>query len=349
MKIGIDISPLQTGHKVRGVGFYVEHLRNALTTYCPKNEYVFFVNKPDDSLDLVHYPYFDLFHKFDRVTKDTKLLITIHDLTPLIMKQEFPVGIRGMINWQRNKHFLKSIDGVITDSENAKRDIVRLVGIPEKKVHVVYLAAGEQFKKLETGKWEVETRKKYKLPDRFALYVGDVTVNKNLPRLVEAVKKTDIPLVMVGKALINTDFDRSHPWNKDLVSVKQMIQNSAQFILPGFVPTSDLVALYNMASVFIMPSLSEGFGLPVLEAMQCGCPVVTSDLGSLKEIVEDAGLLVDPLDTNDIALGIKQIWDDSDLQKKYSELGFRQAAKFSWQRTAEETVAVYESVLSGKI
>ena len=175
-----------------------------------------------------------------------------------------------------------------------------------------------------------------------------MTWNKNLPRLVKAAQKAEVPLVMVGKALINKDIDASNPWNKDIVAVQNLIKNDKSIICPGFVSTEELVLLYNMATVFIMPSLYEGFGLPIVEAMSCGCPVVTAKEGSLPEVAGEAAFYVDGYSIDAIANGIKEVFFNTNLQKQLSEKGLQQAKKFSWKKTAEQTVAVYDSVISRK-
>ena len=347
MKIAIDVSPLQTGHKVRGVGFYLEHLKNALVKYYPENEYVFFERgeKLPGDIDLVHFPYFEPFFLALPLYKKFKTVVTVHDLTPILFPEAFPRGIKGEIKWQMQKYALKRADAVITDSESSKKDIAKLVGVKAQKVKVVYLAAGEQFKKLEIGNWKLEIKKRYGLPDHFLLYVGDVTWNKNLPRLIDAAKSLKIPLVMIGKSLVSDDYDHNNPWNADLNKINELVRGDENIIRLGFVSAEDLIAVYNLATVFALPSLYEGFGLPILEAMACGCPVVTSKEGSLEEVAGNAAFFVDAYDVESIAAGIKKVFGDENLQKELSEKGLEQVKKFSWKKTAEETINAYKGVL----
>src|SRR5690606_8255299 len=142
--------------------------------------------------DLLHIPYFDPFFIHLPLQKKSKLVVTVHDLTPLVFPDIFPAGIKGNLKWQFNKRLLAKADGIITDSHASATDIHRLTGIPKNKIHTVYLAAGEEFKKMENGKWKMEIKEKYGLPDRFVLYVGDVTANKNLPRLIDAIKEANL-------------------------------------------------------------------------------------------------------------------------------------------------------------
>ncbi|MFH1832987.1 MAG: glycosyltransferase family 1 protein [Candidatus Levyibacteriota bacterium] len=355
MKVAIDISPLKSGHKVRGVGFYLENLKKSLVEYENSIEYVFFDEEKEipNNIDLVHYPYFDPFFLTLPIFKKYKTIVTVHDLTPLVFPKAFPKGLKGNIKWQMQKIALRTTCAVITDSKASKSDIVKFTGINEEEIHVVYLAAGEEFMKMEDarlpdgqGRWKMEIRKKYNLPEKFVLYVGDVTWNKNLPRLVEALKKTNLPLVMVGKAIASNDFDKNNFWNSDLTKVQNLIKGDERFLRLGFVPTIDLVCLYNLATVFVMPSLYEGFGLPVLEAMSCGCPVVTTKEGSLKEIAGDAAFFVEAYDTESIADGINKVFSDKLIQENLSREGLVWAKNFKWKKTAKNTAAVYKSLTS---
>lgn len=347
MKIGIDISPLQSGHKVRGVGFYLEYLKRALLENFPEHSYTFFtdVKEVPVDVDLIHYPYFDPFFVTLPLIKKHKTVVTVHDLTPLVFPEYFPAGIKGNIKWQVQKFLLHNVDAVIADSKASKKDILSIGGIPEKKVSVAYLAAGKEFKSMVDGVWQKKLREKYNLPEKFVLYVGDVTWNKNLPLLVQAIKEINVPLVMVGKALVQKNFDKTNPWNADLLKVITEIADDKRFIRLGFVPTEDLVMLYNNADIFVMPSLYEGFGLPILEAMQSGCPVITTKEGSLGEVAGDAAYYVDGNDMMSIAQGITDLYTHQQLQEKYSHKGLVQAKKFTWEKTAVETIAVYKSIL----
>lgn len=347
MKIALDISPLQSGHKVRGVGFYLSHLKDALQRYYPEYSYVYFTNRKTlhHPIDVVHYPYFDPFFLSLPIRKRLPTVITVHDLIPIKFSSHFPVGLKGMIYWQINKQILRKADAIIVDSKSSKKDVINLVGIPEQLIHVVYLAAGEEFRKFSKGRWEVQLRQKYNLPDFFALYVGDVTWNKNLPRIIQASLKANIPLVLVGKSIVQESFDRDHPWNHDLVKVKELLLRYPSVQALGFVSDFDLVALMNLATVLVMPSLYEGFGLPVVEAMQCGTPVITSREGSLPEVGGDAVYYVDAYNENAIAKGMREIFSNPKLQYELGRKGLERSKIFSWQKTAEGTLQIYNHVI----
>lgn len=346
MNIAIDISPLSNGHSIRGTGFYLTHLKETLLKYIPENSYHFFSQgeKLPENIDLIHFPYFDPFFLTLPLWKKYKTVVTVHDLTPLVFPKYFPIGIKGSLKWQMQKFSLQQVDAIITDSNASKKDIERICGIPGEKIHVIYLAAGENF--IQIGNKEKEiVRQKYKLPEKFVLYVGDATANKNLPRLLEAVKKISVPLIVVGKTLADTNIDKENLWNKDLVKVQKIMRENSLVHLLGFVSNQELVALYNSASAFVMPSLYEGFGLPILEAMSCGCPVITTKEGSILEVAGKAAEYVDAYSIDSIANGISKVFFQRDVQQKLSQEGLRQTSLFSWEKAAEETAAVYKSVV----
>ena len=348
MKIAIDVSPLQSGHKIRGVGFYLERLKKSLLENFSEHTYIFFTQKEPltQSVDIVHYPYFDPFFPTLPLRNKYKTVVTVHDLTPLVFPNHFPAGVKGNIQWQLQKFKLKQADAIIADSIASKSDIIKIAGIHTDKVSVVYLAADKVFKNYKISDAKKQALiKKYSLPEKFVLYVGDITWNKNIPRLVQAIQQTDIPLVMVGKALAQKDFDITNPWNKDLITFNKQIENSESIKVLGFVPTKDLVDLYNIASLFVFPSVYEGFGLPVIEAMQSGLPVVTSREGSLSEVAGDAAEYVDSYNPANIAEGISKVYQSKNIQEDLSKKGIEQSKNFNWKKTARETIQVYKNVL----
>lgn len=354
MKIAIDISPLEgrhsSDHRVRGTGFYVRDLKSSLQKYFSENKYHFFVNRkglPSD-IDVVHYPYFEPFFQTLPFLKKYPSVITIHDLIPLVFPKHFPSGIKGNIRWQLQKILLRQIDQIITDSESSKKDIIRLTGINGERITVIYLAASEEFTQVSEIKNSFmlkEVRRKYNLPEKYVLYVGDGTWNKNLPRIIQAVEAANVSLVIVGKALVDEDINWKNAWNNDLVETQRFVKNNKQITRLGFVSTQDLICIYKLATIFIMPSLYEGFGLPVLEAMVCGCPVITTKEGSLPEVAGNAAFYVDAYSSKSIKDGIQFLYKDTRLRKELSDKGLNQAKKFSWEKTVKETIRVYEKIV----
>ena len=349
MRVAIDLSPITSGHylqhRVRGTGFYLNNLKEALLNKYGDKEFVFAkrgVNL-DKNIDLIHYPYFEPFFLTLPLKKTAKTIITVHDLTPIVFKNDFPRGLKGGVKWQIQKKILKNSDLIITDSESSKKDIVRIVNYDESKIKVIYLAAGKRFRPISEEE-KREVIKKFNLPQKFALYVGDVTSNKNLPRLIEAMNRTEYPLVIVGQAFKNENFDRNNPWNRDLKKSQELAAKNEKIISLGFVDNEDLVGLYNAAWVLCMPSLYEGFGLPILEAMQSGCPVITSKSGSLKEVAGEAAYYVDPTSVDSIKDGIEKMFSDEKTRENLKKLGFENAKKFTWDKTARETYEAYKIV-----
>lgn len=330
MKIAINTSSLSSASQSRGIGFYTSRLIAELQKI-PSLQLIKFEKKIPAGVDLVHYPGFNPFQFSFPLIHSLPFLVTIHDLIPLKFPAHFPPGIKGKLRWLIQRRLLLSAAGIITDSKSSQKDILALTEISAEKVHVIYLAADKIFRPLKPIN-------KFSLPKNFVLYVGDVNYNKNLPELIQVCLANNYPLVLVGKQLVEKDFDRHHPENQALIKVQSLIKANPKKIIPlGFLPTQDLVMLYNLATVYVQPSLAEGFGLPVLEAMACGCPVLTSQVGSLPEICGQADIKFSPAN-------LRRCWQSPSLRLKMSKLGLTQAAKFSWQKTAEGTVKVYESI-----
>lgn len=349
MKIAIDVSPLRTGnylsHRVRGTGFYLTNLLQSLKKYYPENEYIEFVAEDGiPKADIVHFPYFELFFKTLPNNMPKNSVVTVHDLTPLVFPNNFPAGIRGKIKWQLQKNKLRRASAIITDSITSKNDIAKFTGISASKIEAIYLAASEEFKPLGNGKWEKELREKYNLPEKFVLYVGDATWNKNLPNMIKAVTEAKVPLVIVGSAFKNEDIDKSNPWTSDLSQAQALAKANPNIISVGFVPTTDLIKFYCSAQALLMPSRYEGFGLPIVEAMQSGCPVITSERASIKEIAGDSVIYVDPDDITSIKEAVSKVFKDNELAKNLSKNGLERAKIFTWEKTATNTMEVYNRV-----
>jgi glycosyltransferase involved in cell wall biosynthesis len=347
MIVGLDVSPLHTGHKVRGIGFYTKRLLQALKKQ-NKNIEIKELKSPQDikqqDYDLLHIPYF---HPYFQTLPwpwqvNKPIIVTLHDMIPVKYPNQYPPGMQGEFKWYLQKLLLKQVDFVITDSFASKYDISDLAGYPADKIYVTYLAAGNQFKQLDPKKEQLKkTQQKYNLPDDFVLYVGDINWNKNIPSLVNACNQAELPLVIVGKQAVNPEIDKDHIENKDLVWLQKKADNNPLINTVGFVSMEELISLYNLATVYVQPSFDEGFGLPVLEAMACGCPVVSSNFGSLPEVVGEAAIKVEPTKER-LAKKIDLVINDKKIQKELSEKGIKRASEFSWQKTASKTVEIYK-------
>ncbi len=340
MKVAIDASPLKNTHSTRGIGSYTRNLISFLKKINNNlNLEEFYESKNPPEADITHYPYFDLYFRTLPILKKQKRLVTIHDVIPLMFPNKLPVGVKGKINLKWQRLALKNTDGIICDSETSKQDIISKLGYPEEKIHVIYLAQGKNFKKINDEYLLNKTSKKYNLPNKFVLYVGDVNWNKNLSNLLQGVKLSGANLVMVGSAVTDENLKQT----KSIMAQIKSLNISSQVKRLGYVSEAELVSIYNIASSTILPSFYEGFGLPVLESMACGTPVACSKNSSLAEIGGQRAIYCDPNDPKDIANKINQALGSKkpDLSKDL----ISHAAKFSWEKVAFKTYQVYEHIL----
>ncbi|HET7098862.1 MAG TPA: glycosyltransferase family 1 protein [Patescibacteria group bacterium] len=335
MKIAIDSSPLTSGHKIRGVGFYT---RNLIAALGDNVEAVDFSKANLSKYDVIHLPYFNpFFIDIPFVTKP-KLVVTIHDTIPLIYPDIYKPGIKGRIRFFINKLILKRVSAVITLTETSKKDIVRLLGIPAKKVFPIFLAPAVRPKIVNNEKDRI--RRKYNLPEKYAFYVGDINYVKNIPRMVEACKKAKIVLVMSGKQVKDIENqDLNHP---ELAHLKGI--NWSGVIRLGYAPDEDVPVIFSMASVFVHPALYEGFGITIIEAMSYGVPVVAGKAQALVEIGQGGCLFANPKSTNDISEKISEVLTNKTLRNQLIESGKVLAKSYSWEKTAKETLEVYRHV-----
>jgi glycosyltransferase involved in cell wall biosynthesis len=230
---------------------------------------------------------------------------------------------------------------VIAVSEATKRDIVRLTGTPETKISVIYEAADSLYRPVDDEQALARIRDQYRLPEQYALFVGTIEPRKNLPTLIRAYHglvekyKSSADLAIVGR----------RGWLYDDVYnlVEQLgIEDRVHFL--GRVPTEDLLYLYNASSMLVLPSYYEGFGLPPLEAMACGVPVIVSDTSVMPEVVGDAALRVPHEDVEGFTVAMWRLLTDDDLRADMIAKGIKRVKCFSWERAARETLDVYEKV-----
>lgn len=348
--IAIDTSPLKTGHAVRGIGIYTKNLIEAFGKFpfdfAQGRQIQIEEYDKKKNYDIIHYPYFDLFNNTLPIIKKATTVVTIHDVIPLLFPKYYPPGIKGQIRFLIQKYSLQSVSAVITDSECSKRDIVKYLNFPDKKIYVIYLAPSENIKRIEDESQKSAIKKRYNLPNNFVLYTGGINYNKNIPNLVRACEVINIPLVIVGKQAADKSIDKNHIENRDLVWLQNYVdKHQKQVLLVGFVSESDLSAIYSLATLYCQPSYYEGFGIPVLEAMVCGCPVVCSNNSSLREITGNAAVKFDPLKKNDLENTLKKVLNDKLLRTGMVQEGLLQVKKFSWEKTARETQSVYEKII----
>jgi glycosyltransferase involved in cell wall biosynthesis len=347
MKVAIDAGPFKSLDSVRGIGVYTRLLTEHLKKIKDIDLEIIDAQKEDLSkFDIVHYQRFHPYFFSIPFTKKIPSVVTIHDLIYLIYPKHYPPGIKGKLRFLAQKPLVKKMDAIITVSETSKKDIVRFLGIPAEKIFVTHLASEEMFKKLEDPGWKQKILKRYKLPNRFVLNVGDVNYNKNILGLAEACKMVGIPLVIVGKQAASRDFDRGHPENRPLVRLLEKYGQDKDILRIGFVEDEDLVGIYNLATVYCQPSFYEGFGLSVLKAFACGVPVVAAKIQALVEIGEPACLFFDPKSPKDMADKISKVVKDDSLKNQLIETGKVLIKNYSWDKTARQTAAVYRKVLA---
>src|SRR3990167_8634237 len=341
MKVAIDIGPIKTGHRVRGIGAYTQNLTEELQKHKNQLQLDFFENsKSPPPIYIIHYPYFDLFFHSLPVKSRTKRVVTIHDVIPLVFPKYFPAGGKGYLSFFFQKMVLKNVDAVICDSKNSKNDIRSKLSYPTEKIHVIYLAPGANFRQISDKKLLSAVARKYKLPKTFILYVGDVNWNKNIANLLKAARVAKVNLVMVGNALI----DKNLLQTQEIDKLIRKLGISGQITRTGYINEEELIAVYNLAKCCVLPSFYEGFCLPVLEAMACGTPVVCSNRGSLKEIAVPA-TICQPEDPDDIAAKIISTMNLSKTAKEsLSQRSQKHAAAFTWQKVVSETIKVYKNV-----
>ena len=287
----------------------------------------------------------ELFHATEHLLPnlgDVPTVLTVHDM---IFKL-FPEHQKRQNYWYLNATmplYCRRADAIITVSESSKRDIVQQYRLDPAKVHVIYEAAAPEFVPA-SPEAVARVRDRYGLPERFALHVGTIEPRKNLTRLVEALQRLrdrglTIPLVVAGGKgwLYEGFFQRLEELG---------VRHDTHF--PGYVASEDLPAVYTAATLAVVPSVYEGFGLPVLEAMSCGAPVACSDRSSLPEVGGGAALYFDPYDEEAMAEVVATLWMQPDRAAALGAAGREQASRFSWQRAAEQTLAVYDRLWSGK-
>jgi glycosyltransferase involved in cell wall biosynthesis len=355
MIIGFNITPLKTGHKTRGVGAYTRNLLEELKKREDIEVREFQDIKTVEGVDAIYYPWFDLFFRTLVLRKNIPAVVTVHDVMPLIYPKNYPLGLRGKINLFWQTRALRSCQQIITVSKASKQDLIKLLKIKEDKITVIGEGVSSEFKLLPDAKL-FSVKRKYNLPDHFLLYVGDANFVKNLPFLIEGFKRIkedvdfkDLKLVLVGGVFLKKVDDIEHP---ELVSLKQVFKLIKDYSLendvykPGQLAEGDLISFYNLATIYVQPSLYEGFGLPVLEAMSCGLPVVSSKAGSLMEVGGDAAVYFDPTNLQQFVTTLKEVLRDKSLQNKLSKMGLKRAQQFTWEKVTDEVIKIYGKAIT---
>lgn len=378
MRIGIDIRPMTAAGLGRGVSTYTTNLVKSLLTLAQEDHFCLFIAKNQsvpDILQQLSSPDHVTIVRLQRPTRNIFLwdqlfwyallkkeridvfhspmygvpllcpcpkILTIHDLTPLI----FPEAItkfRHKAVFRFNFFTSKYADRIITPSQHSKRDLMDYLNIPERAISVTLEGVTEQYKVMRNRQDLDQIKTRYHISGKYLLYVGGFDKNKNLNTLVKAfhlllqknILKNNLFLVFVGTLTQDAFFLREFVKTCKLEN---------RVIFTNFVPEEELIRLYNGAEIFILPSLSEGFGLPPLEAMACGVPVITSNAASLPEIVGDAGIQVDPHSPEEFCQTIIEVLTNQGLREEMQRKGIERAQLFSWEKAARKTLQIYQEV-----
>lgn len=288
----------------------------------------------------------EIFHATEHLLLPLRAIptvLTVHDL----IFRHLPAHHKRLNRWYLNLTmplYCRRATHIVAVSECTRRDLIAAYDLPPENITVVHEAADPRFRP-QPAQTVAAVRSQYTLPDRYLLFVGTIEPRKNLIRLLAAFEEiysmglTD-GLVIVGK--------RGWLYDDFFAALERSSAREA-VILPGYVADADLPAIYAGAQALAFPSLYEGFGLPVLEAMACGTPVTCSATSSLPEVMGNAALSFDPESVQSIIAALRRLLSDADLQASLSQRGFEQAARFSWEQVAAETKAVYDTVLRRKI
>lgn len=372
MRIGIDARMYST--EFTGIGRYVYELVKALTALDDKNEYVLFMNEPEYSkfeesrrvkkvlvkarhysvreqlgylwtlrrakLDLMHFTHFNAPILYRKPS-----VVTIHDLTlSFFPGKKMNSAFYRMAYNTVLKAAVRNARKVIAVSENTKADLVEIAGTAPSKVEVVYEGVGEEFGPRGDQELQEDVHRKYSITRDFLLYTGVWRGHKNLVNLIRAFallregeEGHDLQLVITGE---------EDPYYPEVKRTVKELGLEHHVIYTGMVPEKELVALYQTATAYVFPSLYEGFGLPPLEAMRCGTPVVASKVSCIPEICGEASAIYfDPYDPEDISNSIRKVLLDESLQKDLRECGLKHSLKFSWEKMAQKTLEIYTDIL----
>ena len=273
----------------------------------------------------------------------TKLVVTIHDLIHWVFRGKFYSPLQGAYANYLIRQAIRLAGRIITVSNNTANDLVKYFGVSRNKVRVVYEGVAPQFFSPPEESERKKVLVRYALPESLFLYVGLIKPHKNVKRLVEVFKrlwrekKIKSALVVVGKK------DKNYPAGYE--ALRQLSTGEGIHYIPAIESESELSALYASATALVHPSLYEGFGLTVLEAMASGTPVIASRVASLPEILGESAYYIDPHSNDSLGEALELLESDEGLRKRLAEKGKKQAGKFSWKQAAEETIRVYEEVL----
>lgn len=354
MRVAIVSGVSKKSDSFRGIGAHNSSLFEAFRK--AKNDKIIDPSlSPNDDFSKFDAVHFTSFRPFFislpyKKPKNTKFILTIHDLIPLIYPDHYKPGIKGRIKLLINKFLVKwNVDAIITISETSKKDICRFLGVKPEIVHVVYLAPKNAHFPVKDNKKLDSVKQKFNLPDKFVVYFGDIDYSKNIPTLLDACIKSHVKLVIIGKQASELEtMDLDHPQNSHLKPILKDLLDNKKVMRLGFLSDEESNLILNLATVLVQPSFYEGFGFSSVHGFAAGCPVINAKNQALVEIGADAAIYFDPRSSIDLSEKINMFIKDSNLRGKYIKKGIARAKMYSWERTADQTMDVYEKVCNEK-
>jgi len=372
MKIGIDARAAKW-YRGTGIGTYSYQLIHSLNKIDNYNDYLLYV--PDDcklaipfkknfqikkikqdnqnnfwsevdthnplidkSMDIYHVPQNGVGLP---ALKSCPLVITLHDVIPYKMPDTVSAQYLKIFK-EKLPNIIPLCDGIITVSEYSKEDIIKVFNFPREKIYVTHLASEDIYKPYDKTFSKSIIEKNYSITGDYILYIGGFSPRKNIVGLLNSFSlllprlKKDMKLVIAGSKGKSYDIYKKRA---------QDLKIDKNVIFPGFISMEHIPFMYNACELFVYPSFYEGFGLPPIEAMACGVPVIASNATSIPEIVKDSTLLVDPYDIDDLSEKMYNVLHDSDLRESLITKGLKRAAELTWEHTAADTLTAYQSIL----
>jgi glycosyltransferase involved in cell wall biosynthesis len=292
-----------------------------------------------ERIDLLHCPYWS-----NPLWSPWPTVVTVHDVIQFVLP-EYAWRKISRVYFGLVSRGARRAHAIITVSECSKRDIVKLLNVPPARIHVIGNAVDESLHPVHDAWLLASVRERYRIGPRFVLYFGGFDMRKNVPRLIEAyarlpeAMRREYQLVIAGRYQY-----LGHPLYPDPRVVVERLGLQGQVMFTGQIREQDKAPLYSAATVFAFPSLYEGFGMPVLEAMACGTPVVTSNRSALPEVAGEAGRLVDPYEPEAICEALAELLESQEQRDELARRGLERARHFTWRQVADQTVRVYEEV-----
>ena len=295
-----------------------------------------------EKIDLLHCPYWA-----NPLWSPWPTVVTVHDVIQFVLP-EYAWRKISRVYFGIVSASARRAEAVITVSECSKSDIMKILGLPPERIHVIGNAVDASFYPVRDAWLLANVRERYGIAPRFVLYFGGFDMRKNVLRIIEAYSQLSESLRREYQLVIAGRYQHlGHPLYPDPRETVRRLGLERYVIFTGQIREQDKAALYSAATVYMFPSLYEGFGMTVLEAMACGTPVLTSNLSALPEVVADAGALVDPYDSSAIAQALTELLESQSRREELSRRGLERARRFTWPQVAEQTVRVYKQILCG--